>query len=172
MRVFRSLEGWLTSYQGGERTIYSAEQFIAQFGKVADGFERTLSEIRATAAQDATASQEQRHALDRECGIAEATAIRFRSCANQARFILARRALASRPRVSPEYSYLLVGNDLRRPVCVQAFAEFQDYLPVLPLCRRASSAPLGECLKDNLSKGLHTHGLFDGSTRLRERRRS
>jgi hypothetical protein len=76
------------------RAIYPPEIFIQQFDKVADGFEHALSKLKtATAQVDAT--PEQRRALAEECGVAEACAIHFRTCANQARFVVARRAVAA-----------------------------------------------------------------------------
>jgi hypothetical protein len=76
------------------RAIYSPAIFIQQFDKVADGFDRALAGLKtATAQVDAT--PEQRRALDEECGVAEACAIHFRTCANQARFVVARREIAA-----------------------------------------------------------------------------
>lgn len=62
---------------------------------MADGFERARAEIKAAASRVDTATPAQRYALDQECGVAEAAAMHFRSYANQARFVLARRALAA-----------------------------------------------------------------------------
>jgi hypothetical protein len=84
---YDDLEGW--------RAIYPPEVFIGQFDKVADGFDRALGEINAAATQVSAATPAQRRTLDEECGVAEAAAIHFRSTANQARFVLARRALAA-----------------------------------------------------------------------------
>ncbi len=78
------------------RAIYPPEVFIAQFEKVADGFERAITDLqRALAAQQGRITAEEQAALKEEIGVAEAAAIHFRSVANQARFVLARRALAS-----------------------------------------------------------------------------
>ncbi|HNW07772.1 MAG TPA: hypothetical protein PKM81_08625 [Verrucomicrobiota bacterium] len=76
------------------RAVYPPEVFIEQFEKVADGFERAHASLAAacqacrrelTPAQAAAAGEE----LD----VGEAAALHFRSTANQARFILARRRL-------------------------------------------------------------------------------
>jgi len=90
------------------RAIYPPEIFIQQFDKVADGFERALAELKAAAAR-ADATPEERRALDEECGVAEACAIHCRTCANQARFILARRevAAAKKPaKITPQLDML------------------------------------------------------------------
>ena len=76
------------------RAIYPPEIFIQQFDKVADGFERSLAELRAVAMRVDT-KPAQRRALEEECGVAEACAVHCRSSANQARFIVARRAIAA-----------------------------------------------------------------------------
>ena len=73
------------------RAIYPAEVFIGQLNKVADGFDRALDGLRSPALR-APATQVQRRALAEEQGVAEAAAIHFRASANQARFVLARRA--------------------------------------------------------------------------------
>jgi hypothetical protein len=75
------------------RAVYPPEIFIQQLDKVADGFERALDELKsATASLNATPAQ--LRALTQEQDVAEAAAIHFRSSANQARFVLARRAAA------------------------------------------------------------------------------
>jgi hypothetical protein len=74
------------------RAVYPPEIFIEQFEKVADGFDQALSTLR-----DRTAalklSVRDRHALESELRIAEAAALHFRSTADQARFVVLRRAL-------------------------------------------------------------------------------
>jgi hypothetical protein len=76
------------------RAVYPADGFIRQFEKVADGFERTLAELQtATAPGTHSLNQAHREALDEELSVAGAAAIHFRSVANQARFVMARRAL-------------------------------------------------------------------------------
>ena len=76
------------------RAVYPPEVFVGQFEKVATGFERAHTNLaaafqacrnRLNPAQTAAALQE----LD----VGEAAALHFRSTANQARFILARRRL-------------------------------------------------------------------------------
>jgi len=76
------------------RAIYPPAVFIEQMEKVAGGFERALATLKAAVANvDATPGQ--RRALDEECGVAEVCAIHFRTSANQARFIMTRRAVAA-----------------------------------------------------------------------------
>ncbi len=77
------------------RAVYPPEILIGQFEKVADGFERSLGELKAAAAQAVAATPSKRRTLDAECGVAEAAAIHFRSSANQARFVMSRRAMAA-----------------------------------------------------------------------------
>ncbi len=78
------------------RAVYPPEVFVQQFEKMADGFTSALEELRLSASHIVeTASTAQRQALAAEGRVAEAAAIHFRSTANQARFILARRALAT-----------------------------------------------------------------------------
>ena len=60
------------------RSIYPAQVFIAQMDKVAKGFHSAAEGLRSVPA---------------EAGLIEAAAIHFRSTANQARFVQARRAL-------------------------------------------------------------------------------
>lgn len=76
------------------RAVYPPEVFIGQFEKVADGFERAHAGLAA--AFHAGRSQltgEQNAAALQELSVGEAAAIHFRSVANQARFIRARRSL-------------------------------------------------------------------------------
>jgi hypothetical protein len=78
------------------RAIYPAEVFAGQMEKVAQGFRAALERLRTqTAEAQALATAAQRRALAQECRVAEAAAIHFQSAANQARFVLARRALAA-----------------------------------------------------------------------------
>jgi hypothetical protein len=67
----------------GWRQVYPPEVFIAQFNKIADGFEAALAKLKS-------AVQHVTPALAQELNVAEAAAIHFRSTANQARFVLAR----------------------------------------------------------------------------------
>jgi hypothetical protein len=84
---YDDLDGW--------RAVYPPEVFIGQFEKVAAGFERAHAEMK-TAVQvcHGKLTAEQRAAALKELNVGEAAAIHFRSVANQARFILARRRLA------------------------------------------------------------------------------
>ncbi len=74
------------------RAVYPPKVFIAQFEKVADGFDRALIKLRQTAAEDALSSHE-RDALRSEIRVAEAAALHFHSTADQARFLVLRRTL-------------------------------------------------------------------------------
>jgi len=85
---YDDLDGW--------RAIYPPEVFAGQMEKVAQGFEAALGRLRTDAAKTAElATLAQLRALAEEGRVAEAAAIHFRSAANQARFVLARRALAA-----------------------------------------------------------------------------
>jgi hypothetical protein len=78
------------------RGVYPPEVLAAQMGKVAIGFAAALERLRADAARaNLPTTPEQRRAFGDECRVAEAAAIHFQSVANQARFVLARRALAA-----------------------------------------------------------------------------
>ena len=78
------------------RAIYPPEVFAGQMEKAAEGFETALERLRTDAAKvEQLSTPAQRSALAGECRVAEAAAIHFRSVANQARFVLARRALGS-----------------------------------------------------------------------------
>jgi len=76
------------------RAVYPPEIFAGQLEKVADGFDRALAELRqgATGVKLSEAAQ---RALEDEGRVAEAAAIHFRSSANQARFVMARRVLSA-----------------------------------------------------------------------------
>ncbi len=74
------------------RCIYPPEVFAEQLEKVAAGFARTLDELRRAAAAAHGVSANQRKEFEAECRVAEAAGIHFRSTANQARFVMARRA--------------------------------------------------------------------------------
>ena len=76
---YDDLDGW--------RAVYPPDIFIAQLEKVAQGFEFALSRLK-----NAAHGKQQSRAFCAECDVAEAAAIHFQSVANQARFILARRA--------------------------------------------------------------------------------
>jgi len=77
------------------RAAYPAEVFIGQLDKVASGFNSALVQLRTAASLAKDAPLPQRRALEAECRVAEAAAIHFRSVANQARFVLARRGVAA-----------------------------------------------------------------------------
>src|ERR1043166_7775479 len=72
------------------RSLFPPETYASQFEKMADGFGRAVEQLR----QAVGGTGPEREALEEECRTAEAAAIHFRSVANQARFVLARRALA------------------------------------------------------------------------------
>jgi hypothetical protein len=73
---------------------YGPEVLAAQFDKVAAGWEQGLKELAAAA--DA-APPDRAAAAHKDVGVARAAVLHFRSVANQARFVLARDALAARP---------------------------------------------------------------------------
>ncbi len=75
------------------RAIYPEDVFVGQFEKMADGFDKAIEELK-TKAQGISCSAPQRQALSLEIGVAETCAIHFRTIANQARFVIARNALA------------------------------------------------------------------------------
>ncbi len=75
------------------RAVYPPEVFVQQLDKVADGFERALKGLEAET-RGVAASAAYRRALAGECRVAEAAMIHFRSSANQARFLIARKAMA------------------------------------------------------------------------------
>lgn len=83
---YDDLDGW--------RSVYPPEVFAQQFEKVAAGFELALNELEAAVAA-APVTGAQRSAAVRECRVAEAVMIHFRSCANQVRYVMARNALAA-----------------------------------------------------------------------------
>ncbi len=88
-----TMVGFPYDHLDGWRAVYPAEVFAGQFQLMADGFNKTLAAVR-TAAAGIDAPAESRAAFDAECAIAEACAIHFGSVANQARFVMARDALA------------------------------------------------------------------------------
>lgn len=76
------------------RAIYPPETFISQLEKVADGFDQALQELNTSAAAFLQAlTNFEQQAFAEELSVAEAAAIHFRSVANQARFVIARRAV-------------------------------------------------------------------------------
>ena len=77
------------------RAIYPPEVFIGQLEKVDDGFDQALQQLKTAAALTKSLSKLEHQAFVEELSVAEAAAIHFRSAANQARFVGARRALAA-----------------------------------------------------------------------------
>jgi hypothetical protein len=76
------------------RAVYPPGVFIQQWEKVAEGFERTLDQLRkATEIEGKKTSKLERLNFEEECRVAEAAAIHFRSVVNQARFVTARNTL-------------------------------------------------------------------------------
>jgi len=74
------------------RAVYPPEVYIGQFEKIADGFDHALTDLRNSAAAMKLPARE-RKSLESELRIAEAAALHFRSTADQARFVVLRRAL-------------------------------------------------------------------------------
>ncbi len=70
------------------RAVYPPEVFIGQLKKVSDGFQRALAPLEKGLPPG-------KSALRQEIDVAAAAALHFRSVVNQARFVLARRALAA-----------------------------------------------------------------------------
>ncbi|HWQ91981.1 MAG TPA: hypothetical protein VN673_09945, partial [Clostridia bacterium] len=78
------------------RAVYPVATYIQQLEKVAHGFDAALRELRtATAPLANSCTRLQATALEAECRVAEAVAIHYQSAANQARFVVARRALTA-----------------------------------------------------------------------------
>ena len=75
------------------RAVYPPDVFVAQFRKVAHGFERGLDALSGALHSEGVGDAEAA-ALRGEMDLAEAAALHFRSTANQARFIILRRELA------------------------------------------------------------------------------
>lgn len=82
---YDDLNGW--------RANYPAPVFIAQFEKMASGFERDIERLKGAAKK--TRKKEFRKNLEREIGIAEVVRLHYQSIANQARFYLLRNEYAS-----------------------------------------------------------------------------
>lgn len=75
------------------RAVYPPDVFIRQMEKVADGFGAAILDLKAL--EDRSMKSRHRHALESEIRVAEACELHFRSVANQARFVEARRAFSS-----------------------------------------------------------------------------
>ncbi|MFO1499220.1 MAG: hypothetical protein U1G07_12635 [Verrucomicrobiota bacterium] len=85
---YDDLDGW--------RQAYPTEVFIAQFNKVAAGFEQASAGLRvAVAGLPLNTAQER--AFRQEIDVITAAAIHFRSTANQARFVQLRDAARAKP---------------------------------------------------------------------------
>jgi hypothetical protein len=85
---YDDLDGW--------RAFYPPEVFATQFAKMADGFDTARRALEtATRAEEPRLTRKARQAVAEELTIAEAAAIHLRSTGHQARFVLARQALAS-----------------------------------------------------------------------------
>ncbi len=100
---YDDLEAW--------RAVYPPGVFIGQLEKVADGFDAALAQLRAAVATPGTGTPPepaQRRAFLQECRVAEAAAVHFRSTANQARFVLTRRAIAAAKPARPSAPQLAV----------------------------------------------------------------
>jgi len=81
---YDDLDGW--------RGPYPPDVFAAQFDKVAGGWRPGIDELKAAVDH---APADRRDEASADLRLAEAAAIHFRSVANQARFVMARDALAS-----------------------------------------------------------------------------
>jgi hypothetical protein len=109
--LFENRTGYRASMVGfpyddlsGWRAVYPPGVFIAQFEKVADGFKTGVQTLRR--ALVAKTSSKEDKALRNEFTIAYAAELHFRSVANQARFIVARDALAKSKTTSDAKTYL------------------------------------------------------------------
>ncbi len=85
---YDDLNGW--------RAIYPPEVFIGQFEAICQGWQPGLARLEEGLAK---APDEYRPALERELSVARAAHLHFRTVANQARFVMARDALAATPSV-------------------------------------------------------------------------
>lgn len=83
---YDALEQW--------RAAFPREVFIAQFTKMADGFDQALEELQESLLEKVH-TQEQSEVLQQEMDMAKVCSIHFRSVANQARFVIGREQLAS-----------------------------------------------------------------------------
>jgi hypothetical protein len=91
---------------GAWRSVYSADVFVSQFEKVAGGFERAHADLAvAFDSSRRRLNAGQRAAMEQELNVGEAAAVHFRSTANQARFVLARRQLTE-AKSSAEFAFV------------------------------------------------------------------
>jgi hypothetical protein len=94
---YDDLDGW--------RGPYPPEVFAAQFEKIAEGWRPGIAELQAAVEK---APPDRRNEAQADLRLARAAAINFQSVANQARFVLARDALASPSNTpSPEEAHRL-----------------------------------------------------------------
>jgi len=84
--AYDALDSW--------RGPYPREVFAAQFEKVAEGFHKGVDSLRAAVEKTPA---DRRDAVRADLRYAQAAAITFQSTANQARFVIARDALAKSP---------------------------------------------------------------------------
>lgn len=75
------------------RAVYPVDVFINQLEKVAAGFEQAFPRLQGYPAMNRSLRADQKAEAIKELRVAEAAAIHFRSVANQARFVRARRHL-------------------------------------------------------------------------------
>ena len=78
------------------RQVYPVKVFIAQFTKIADGFDAAIAALRRETTSTKTSAAFQK-ALESEVNVATAASIHFRSTANQARFVELRDQLKKEP---------------------------------------------------------------------------
>jgi hypothetical protein len=102
---YDDLDGW--------RAVYPPEVFIGQFDKVASGFRSAIDRLEASITNLKLQRREE-VALRRERNVAAAAAIHFKSVANQARFILARRPLAAANRAEEARPHLAILEEVLR----------------------------------------------------------
>ncbi|MCX5759528.1 MAG: hypothetical protein NTU83_13690, partial [Candidatus Hydrogenedentes bacterium] len=74
------------------RAIYPVDVFTGQLEKIADGFDKGIDALRGKT-KGLGVVGEQYAAFEREAGVATAVSLHYRSAADQARFVMARRAL-------------------------------------------------------------------------------
>jgi hypothetical protein len=89
-----TMVGFPYDHLDGWRAVYPPEVFVSQFEKVASGFEQAHAALTAALPECRPGlTADQQAAVVRELGVGEAAALHFRSTANQARFVMARRRL-------------------------------------------------------------------------------
>jgi len=100
---YDDLDGW--------RGPYPPEVFAAQFEKMADGWRPGIAELRAAVEKT---PPERRGAVQSDLRYARAAAVTFQSVANQARFVMARDALAKTPDAPPPEERQRLRREIRR----------------------------------------------------------